>query len=114
MKILPTAGGVVISQTAQVYQPHIIVQPAVQVNYLCHFQHFSFPTFVMSQTEVTLGLFQALPLAQQLEAKPQTGPLAGIETVSVPVAPVATASVPAASTAATSGQAPPTTSGTIA
>ncbi|XP_075893420.1 RNA-binding protein 5 isoform X2 [Nelusetta ayraudi] len=82
MKILPTAGGVVISQTAQVYQPHIIVQPAVQ----------------------------ALPLAQQLEAKPQTGPLAGIETVSVPVAPVATASVPAASTAATSGQAPPTTS----
>lgn len=31
VKIVPTAAGVVISQTAQVYQPHIIVQPAVQV-----------------------------------------------------------------------------------
>lgn len=33
VKIVPTAAGVVISQTAQVYQPHIIVQPAVQVMY---------------------------------------------------------------------------------
>lgn len=31
MKIVPTATGVVISQTAQVYQPHLIVQPSVQV-----------------------------------------------------------------------------------
>uniref|UniRef100_A0A8P4GCT3 RNA binding motif protein 5 n=1 Tax=Dicentrarchus labrax TaxID=13489 RepID=A0A8P4GCT3_DICLA len=30
LPIVPTAAGVVISQTAQVYQPHIIVQPAVQ------------------------------------------------------------------------------------
>lgn len=34
VKIVPTAAGVVISQTAQVYQPHIIVQPAVQVIYV--------------------------------------------------------------------------------
>lgn len=33
VKIVPTAAGVVISQTAQVYQPHIIAQPAVQVTY---------------------------------------------------------------------------------
>ncbi|MCJ8729342.1 hypothetical protein PDJAM_G00105020 [Pangasius djambal] len=30
MKVLPTAGAVVISQSAQVYQPHIISQPAAQ------------------------------------------------------------------------------------
>lgn len=34
VKIVPTAAGVVISQTAQVYQPHIIVQPAVQVTHV--------------------------------------------------------------------------------
>lgn len=33
VKIVPTAVGVVISQNAQVYQPHIIAQPAVQVMY---------------------------------------------------------------------------------
>nr|XP_046239451.1 RNA-binding protein 5 isoform X1 [Scatophagus argus]XP_046239452.1 RNA-binding protein 5 isoform X1 [Scatophagus argus] len=76
VKIVPTAAGVVISQTAQVYQPHIIVQPAVQ----------------------------ALPLAQQLEAKPQTGHLSGVEAASVPVAPVAAATVTAASTLIASGQ----------
>lgn len=65
-------------------------------------------------TKVALDLFQALPLGQQLEAKPPTGPLAGVETVSVPVATVAAASVPAASIAAASGQAPPTSTGTIA
>uniref|UniRef100_A0A667WRL9 RNA binding motif protein 5 n=1 Tax=Myripristis murdjan TaxID=586833 RepID=A0A667WRL9_9TELE len=32
VKIVPTAAGVVISQSAQVYQPHIIAQPAIQVN----------------------------------------------------------------------------------
>lgn len=74
VKIVPTAAGVVISQTAQVYQPHIIVQPAVQ----------------------------ALPLAQHLELKPQTGHLSGIEAASVPVAPVPTAT--AASTLIASGQ----------
>ncbi|XP_068170859.1 RNA-binding protein 5 isoform X3 [Antennarius striatus] len=68
VKIVPTAAGVVISQTAQVYQPHIIVQPALQ----------------------------AVPLAQQLEAKPQTGHLSGLEaapsSVSVPPVSAATAS----------------------
>lgn len=59
-------------------------------------------------------MFQALPLGQQLEAKPPTGPLAGVETVPVPVPTVAAASVPAASTAAASGQAPPTSAGTVA
>uniref|UniRef100_A0A7N6BTT8 RNA binding motif protein 5 n=1 Tax=Anabas testudineus TaxID=64144 RepID=A0A7N6BTT8_ANATE len=34
VKIVPTAAGVVISQGAQVYQPHIIAQPAVQVSFL--------------------------------------------------------------------------------
>ncbi|XP_035517899.1 RNA-binding protein 5 isoform X1 [Morone saxatilis] len=63
VKIVPTAAGVVISQTAQVYQPHIIVQPAVQ----------------------------ALPLAQQLDVKPQTGHLSGIEAASLPVGPLAAA-----------------------
>ncbi|XP_036957517.1 RNA-binding protein 5 isoform X1 [Acanthopagrus latus] len=74
VKIVPTAAGVVISQTAQVYQPHIIVQPAVQ----------------------------ALPLAQHLDLKPQTGHLSGIEAASVPAAPVPTAT--AASTLIASGQ----------
>lgn len=69
LKIVPTAAGVVISQSAQVYQPHIIAQPAVQ----------------------------ALPLAQQLETKPQTGHITGVEAISLPVAPVV---VPAAAAAA--------------
>lgn len=34
VKIVPTATGVVISQTAQVYQPHLIVQPAVPVIFI--------------------------------------------------------------------------------
>ncbi|XP_034536762.1 RNA-binding protein 5-B-like [Notolabrus celidotus] len=76
VKILPTAAGVVISQSAQVYQPHIIVQPAVQ----------------------------GLPLAQQLEAKPHTGHLSGIEAVSMPVATVAAATVTTAGTLADSQQ----------
>lgn len=33
VKIVPTPAGVVISQGAQVYQPHIIAQPAVQVTH---------------------------------------------------------------------------------
>uniref|UniRef100_A0A4W4EL28 RNA binding motif protein 5 n=1 Tax=Electrophorus electricus TaxID=8005 RepID=A0A4W4EL28_ELEEL len=33
MKVLPTAGPVVISQGAQVYQPHIISQPVTQVRF---------------------------------------------------------------------------------
>jgi len=76
VKIVPTAAGVVISQSAQVYPAHLIAQPAVQ----------------------------ALPLAHQLEAKPQTGHLSGVEAVSVPVAPVAAATVTAASTLTASGQ----------
>ncbi|XP_040889748.1 RNA-binding protein 5 isoform X2 [Toxotes jaculatrix] len=76
VKIVPTAAGVVISQSAQVYQPHIIAQPAVQ----------------------------ALPLAQQLEPKPQTGHLSSVETASAPVAPVVAATVTDASTVTTSGQ----------
>lgn len=39
VKIVHTAAGLVISQGAQVYQPHIISQPAVQVSFLliCHY-----------------------------------------------------------------------------
>nr|CBN80582.1 RNA-binding protein 5 [Dicentrarchus labrax] len=70
VKIVPTAAGVVISQTAQVYQPHIIVQPAVQ----------------------------ALPFAQQLDIKSQTGHLSGIEAASLPVGPLAAAVLPDTST----------------
>lgn len=33
VKVLPAATGVVISQSAQVYQPHIIGQPAAQVTF---------------------------------------------------------------------------------
>ncbi|CAJ1050614.1 RNA-binding protein 5-like isoform X1 [Xyrichtys novacula] len=76
VKILPTAAGVVISQGAQVYQPHIIVQPAVQ----------------------------ALPLAQQLEVKPHTGHLPGVEAVPMPVATVAAATVTTAGTPSASQQ----------
>ncbi|XP_074527497.1 RNA-binding protein 5 isoform X2 [Halichoeres trimaculatus] len=72
MKILPTAAGVVISQSAQVYQPHIIVQPAVQ----------------------------ALPLAQQLEVKPHTGHMSAIEATSMPAATVAAATVTTSGTLA--------------
>uniref|UniRef100_A0AAQ5ZZW9 RNA binding motif protein 5 n=1 Tax=Amphiprion ocellaris TaxID=80972 RepID=A0AAQ5ZZW9_AMPOC len=39
VKIVPTAVGVVISQNAQVYQPHIIAQPAVQVMYTLFYQY---------------------------------------------------------------------------
>ncbi|KAG7493333.1 hypothetical protein JOB18_006580 [Solea senegalensis] len=74
VKILPTAAGVVISQGAQVYQPHIIAQPAVQ----------------------------ALALAQQMEAKPQTGHLSSLNALSV--GPVGAAAVTSASTSAASGQ----------
>ncbi|XP_017263865.1 RNA-binding protein 5 isoform X2 [Kryptolebias marmoratus] len=76
LKIVPAAVGVVISQSAQVYQPHIIAQPAVQ----------------------------ALLLAQQLEAKPQTGHLSAAEAVSVPAVAAAAASVSATSTLPSSGQ----------
>lgn len=76
VKIVPTAAGVVISQTAQVYQPHIIAQPAVQV----------------------------LSLAQQLEANTQTGHFSGIEAASVPVTSVSAATVTTAGTLAASGQ----------
>ncbi|KAF3689952.1 RNA-binding protein 5 RNA-binding motif protein 5 [Channa argus] len=69
VKIVPTPAGVVISQSAQVYQPHIIAQPAVQ----------------------------AMPLVQQLEHKAQTGQLSAIEAASVPVVPVAAASTLTAS-----------------
>ncbi|XP_029007000.1 RNA-binding protein 5 [Betta splendens] len=73
VKIVPTAAGVVISQGAQVYQPHIIAQAAVQ----------------------------AVPLVQQLEAKPTSG----LEPATVPVATVAAATVTAASTVTVSGEA---------
>ncbi|KAG7244674.1 hypothetical protein INR49_029693 [Caranx melampygus] len=81
IKIVPTAAGVVISQSAQVYQPHVIAQPAVQ----------------------------ALPLAQQLDTKPQTGHLPGIEAATVPVAPVVVASVATTSTLVAPGQTADTT-----
>ncbi|XP_026204896.1 RNA-binding protein 5 isoform X1 [Anabas testudineus] len=61
VKIVPTAAGVVISQGAQVYQPHIIAQPAVQ----------------------------PMPLVQQLEAKPLSG-IEAVSLPVAPVAPVAT------------------------
>lgn len=77
VKIVPTAVGVVISQNAQVYQPHIIAQPAVQ----------------------------ALPLAQQLEAKPQAGHISGIEAASLPAAALAAATVTTAGTLTASEQA---------
>ncbi|XP_029907579.1 RNA-binding protein 5-like isoform X2 [Myripristis murdjan] len=73
VKIVPTAAGVVISQSAQVYQPHIIAQPAIQ----------------------------ALPVTQQIDAKPPTGPQSSATTVSVPVAPAAPA---ATSASAASGE----------
>ncbi|XP_061583283.1 RNA-binding protein 5 isoform X1 [Cololabis saira] len=74
VKIVPAAVGVVISQNAQVYQPHIIAQPAVQ----------------------------ALPLPHHLEAKPQPGHLSSIEAASVPG--VAAGACNAASTHSVSGQ----------
>lgn len=77
VKIVPTAVGVVISQNAQVYQPHIIAQPAMQ----------------------------ALPLAQQLEAKPQAGHISGIEAASLPAAALAAATVTTAGTLTASEQA---------
>ncbi|XP_071383112.1 RNA-binding protein 5-like [Centroberyx affinis] len=73
VKIVPTAAGVVISQSAQVYQPHITSQPTIQ----------------------------ALPVVQQLEAKPQTGLPPGAATLSAPVSPSAAT---ATTTSAASGQ----------
>ncbi|XP_072238107.1 RNA-binding protein 5 isoform X2 [Leuresthes tenuis] len=66
VKIVPTAVGVVISQNAQVYQPHIIAQPAVQ----------------------------ALSIAQQLEAKAQTGHLSAIDAAAVPALALAAGTFP--------------------
>lgn len=54
---------------------------------------------------------QALPLAQQLETKAQTGHLSGIEAASVPVAPAVAATVTAASTLAVTGQTADTNTG---
>ncbi|XP_061730631.1 RNA-binding protein 5 isoform X2 [Nerophis ophidion] len=61
MNVVPTAAGVVLSPTVQVYQPHIIAQPALQ----------------------------ALPLCQQLELKAQTGLLPGAQAVPVTTTTVA-------------------------
>uniref|UniRef100_UPI0037E73C5A RNA-binding protein 5-like isoform X2 n=1 Tax=Semicossyphus pulcher TaxID=241346 RepID=UPI0037E73C5A len=83
VKIVPTAAGVVISQGAQVYQPHMIVQPAVQ----------------------------GLPLAQQLEAKSHAGHLSSLDAASVPVATIAAATVTAAGTLAASQQTADTSAG---
>ncbi|XP_028302475.1 RNA-binding protein 5 [Gouania willdenowi] len=55
VKIVPSGVGVVISQSPQVYQPHIIAHPAVQT----------------------------LPLSQQLDAKSQSGPRPSVEAASV-------------------------------
>ncbi|KAM9409268.1 RNA-binding protein 5 [Pholidichthys leucotaenia] len=82
VKMVPAAVGVVISQNAQVYQPHIIAQPAVQ----------------------------ALPVAQQLEAKSQTGHLRGIETASMSATAVAAAAVNAMGTLTDATTAVPDTS----
>ncbi|KAM4740954.1 RNA-binding protein 5 isoform 3-T3 [Anableps anableps] len=82
VKLVPAA--VVISQSPQVYQPHIIAQPAVQ----------------------------ALPLAQQLDAKPQAG-LAAVESVALPALAVAAAPVNGASAIPASGQMAETTSGGV-
>ncbi len=69
-------------------------------------------TFIqMHVCKKTITLLQALPLAQQLEAKPQTGHLSGIEAASASVAPVAAATVTAASTLIASGQTADTSSG---
>uniref|UniRef100_A0A1A7ZC14 RNA binding motif protein 5 n=1 Tax=Nothobranchius furzeri TaxID=105023 RepID=A0A1A7ZC14_NOTFU len=75
VKILPAAVGVVLSQSAQVYQPHIIAQPTVK----------------------------ALPLAQPLEVKAQTGLVPAV--MSVPVVAVAAPPIGASSTAPPAGQA---------
>lgn len=47
VKMVPTAAGVVISQNAQVYQPHIIAQAAVQVIDFCQF--WAYPTVLKMQ-----------------------------------------------------------------
>ncbi|XP_014852463.1 PREDICTED: RNA-binding protein 5 isoform X1 [Poecilia mexicana] len=82
VKLVPAA--VVISQSPQVYQPHIIAPPAVQ----------------------------ALPLAQQLEAKPQPG-LAAVESVALPALAVAAAQVNGASAVPAAGPAAGSTSGSL-
>ncbi|KAM9758806.1 RNA-binding protein 5 isoform 2-T2 [Menidia menidia] len=74
VKIVPTAVGVVISQNAQVYQPHIIAQPAVQ----------------------------ALPIAHQLEAKSHSGHLSALDAASIPA--VALGAAAAAGALAAPGQ----------
>ncbi|XP_014331447.1 RNA-binding protein 5 isoform X3 [Xiphophorus maculatus] len=82
VKLVPAA--VVISQSPQVYQPHIIAPPAVQ----------------------------ALPLAQQLDAKPQPG-LAAVESVALPALAVAAAQVNGASAIPAAGPAGESTSGSV-
>ncbi|XP_008406939.1 RNA-binding protein 5 isoform X1 [Poecilia reticulata] len=82
VKLVPAA--VVISQSPQVYQPHIIAPPAVQ----------------------------ALPLAQQLDAKPQPG-LAAVESVALPALAVAAAQVNGASAIPAAGPAAESASGSL-
>ncbi|AWP02680.1 putative RNA-binding protein 5 [Scophthalmus maximus] len=82
VKIVPTAAGVVITPTAQVYQPHIIAQPAVQ----------------------------ALTLAHQLEAKSHTGHLSGMEAAALSVAPTAAVGSTASGHTAEANAAVPDTS----
>ncbi|XP_054882401.1 RNA-binding protein 5 isoform X3 [Poeciliopsis prolifica] len=82
VKLIPAA--VVISQSPQVYQPHIIAPPAVQ----------------------------ALPLAQQLDTKPQPG-LAAVESVALPALAGAAAQVNGASAIPAAGPAAEPTSGSV-
>ncbi|XP_043977220.1 RNA-binding protein 5 isoform X2 [Gambusia affinis] len=82
VKLVPAA--VVISQSPQVYQPHIIAPPAVQ----------------------------ALPLAQQLDAKSQPG-LAAIESVALPALAVAAAQVNGAGAIPAAGLAAESTTGSV-
>ncbi|XP_056131329.1 RNA-binding protein 5 isoform X2 [Lampris incognitus] len=80
VKIVTAAAGVVISQSPQVYQPHIVGQPAIQ----------------------------ALQVVQQPEVKPQSGPVSATATISVPAV-TAAATATSTTTLAASGQTPNTT-----
>uniref|UniRef100_G3P8B8 RNA binding motif protein 5 n=1 Tax=Gasterosteus aculeatus aculeatus TaxID=481459 RepID=G3P8B8_GASAC len=61
VKLVPTAAGVVIAQTAQVYQPHIIAQPAVQVSPVdvdnCVFLYSTVPDTSTYQYDESSGFY---------------------------------------------------------
>lgn len=82
VKIVPTATGVVISQTAQVYQPHLIVQPAIPVKsihtpsfdvFVCLFFQGCSTVIQLYQSHLWITLFAGIATGPAVGTKDANG-----------------------------------------